>query len=171
MDFKELLEKRFSVRAYLPDKIEKDKLDYIVECGRLSPSACNLQPWLFYVVTSEENRLSIQKAYPRDWFKTAPVYIVVCADHSQSWKRSEDGKDHADIDASIAIEHMSLAAESLGLGTCWVCNFLPGVLKNVLSLADDFEPIAILSVGYIDEESAKIPGKKRKSTAEITKWI
>lgn len=171
MDLKELLEKRYSVRSYLPDRVEKEKLDYILECGRLAPSACNLQPWLFYAVISEEGRLSVQQSYPRAWFETAPVYIVVCADYSQSWKRSEDGKDHADIDAAIAIELISLAAESLGLGTCWVCNFQPDTLKNALSLTENREPVAIISLGYMDEEKSKLPEKKRKTVSEIVKWL
>lgn len=171
MNLKELLEKRYSVRNYLPDGVEREKLDYILECGRLSPSACNLQPWTFYVVTTAEGRASVLEAYQRDWFKTAPAYIVVCADYSQSWKRAVDGKDHGDVDASIAIEHMSLAAEELGLGTCWVCNFQPDVLTDYLKLSSDVSPVAILSLGYIDQQNSKVPEKKRKPASEVIKWL
>lgn len=171
MNLKERLEKRYSVRNYLSDKVEREKLDYILECGRLAPSACNLQPWMFYVVTTEEGRASIQEAYQRDWFKTAPVYIIICSDYSQSWKRVADGKDHGDIDASIAIEHISLAAEELGLGTCWVCNFKPDILADYLGSSSDVNPVAILSLGYIDEQNSKIPEKRRKSAPEVIKWL
>jgi len=170
-DQNKLLYKRYSVRAYLPREVEKEKLDYILDCGRLAPSACNFQPWFFYVVSSDEGRKSVQESYVREWFKTAPVYIVVCGDYSQSWKRKTDNKDYCDVDASIAAEHISFAAEGLGLGTCWVCNYDPEKLAKALNLQDHIKPVVILSVGYIDAESSKIPEKNRKSASEIVKWL
>ena len=80
MDFLELTKKRFSARNYKSDKVEQDKIDYIIECARLAPSAVNYQPWHFMVVISEEQKKKIQQCYNREWFAKAPVYIVVCAD-------------------------------------------------------------------------------------------
>ncbi|MFR9164954.1 MAG: nitroreductase family protein [Dysgonomonas sp.] len=170
-DFKELLEKRYSVRTYLSKRIEEEKIEYILECARLAPSACNHQPWEFYVITSEEGRKAVQSAYPREWFTLAPVYIVICGDHNQSWKRPEDKKDYCDVDIAIAAEHICLAAESIGLGTCWVCNYNPDILNRFLNLSDNIEAVAIFPIGYIDEEKAKIPEKKRKPLNEIVKWM
>lgn len=171
MNHKELLQKRYSVRTFLPNAIEKEKLEYILECGRLAPSACNFQPWLFYVVSSDEARMSLQEVYPREWFKTAPSYIVVCGDRSQSWKRPADNKDHYDVDVSIAAEHISFAAESLGLGTCWVCNFNPVKLSSFLDLPSHIEPVVVLPVGYIDADNSNVPDKKRKPFPDIVKWL
>jgi nitroreductase len=172
MKLKELLQKRYSVRAYLPAAVEEEKLGYILECARLSPSACNFQPWFFYIVLSEEKKEAVRKAYPREWFKSAPLYIVVCADYSQSWKRSAtDRKDHGDIDAAIVSEHICLAAEEAGLATCWVCNFDPAVLRNVLSLPANREPAAIFPVGYADKTKCPAPEKVRKPLSEITARI
>ena len=81
MDFLELTKKRFSARNYKSDKVEQDKIDYIIECARLAPSAVNYQPWHFMVVISEEQKKKIQQCYNREWFAKAPVYIVVCADN------------------------------------------------------------------------------------------
>lgn len=172
MNFKELLQKRYSVRTYLDREVEKGKIDYVLECARLAPSACNFQPWFFYIVNSENVKEGLRRCYGREWFKTAPLYIVVCGDHSQSWKRSKtDNKDHCDIDAAIVSEHICLAAEDAGLGTCWVCNFDPDILKETLSIPENFEPVAIFPLGYIDECKTDIPEKKRKNISDISKWI
>lgn len=174
MNFKTLCEQRYSVRYFLQKKVESEKLDYILQCARLSPSAANYQPWLFYVVENKEVQKKIHGTYQRDWFATAPLYIVVCKDTSKSWKRSNfDQKDHGDIDASIAATQLSLAIHEVGLGTCWVCNFDPQLLRQALSLDDqqDIEPVAIFPLGYIDEEKSKVPEKKRKELSEIVRRI
>lgn len=171
MELKKLIENRYSVRAYLSRKVEREKVEYILDCARLAPSACNYQPWCFYVITDETLKEKVREAYNREWFKTAPMYIVVCKDSSQSWKRSAtDGKDFGDVDAAIAGEHICLAAHSAGLGTCWVCNFDSEVLTEVLNIQGEKEPIAIFPLGYIDAENSKKPEQKRKSLAEITEW-
>ena len=68
MDFLELTKKRFSARNYKSDKVEQDKIDYIIECARLAPSAVNYQPWHFLVVISEEQKQKVRQCYNRDWF-------------------------------------------------------------------------------------------------------
>ena len=122
MSFLELARKRCSIRKYAPKNVEQEKIDYILEAARLAPSAVNYQPWYFVWVQSAEGKAKLQECYPREWFKQAPYYLIVCGDHQQSWKRG-DHKDHMDIDAAIATEHICLAAAEQGLGTCWVCNF------------------------------------------------
>jgi nitroreductase len=168
---KELLLKRFSKRNFLPRDIESEKLEYILECARLAPSACNYQPWKFIVVQkSEAIKTQIRESYNREWFANAPVYIVVVGDHNQSWKRA-DGKDSCDIDTSIAAQHICLAAEELRLATCWVCNFNLEKLRASLPLEKNLEPVAIFPIGYPDEEKIKIPLKIRKNLEEITTWL
>lgn len=171
MQLKKLIESRYSVRAYLSRPVEKEKINYILECARLAPSACNFQPWRFYVITDQQIKMKVQESYNREWFKAAPVNIIVCKDTSVSWKRKEDGKDYADIDAAIAAEHICLAAADAGLGTCWVCNYDPQVLDKALALPAGVETIAIFSLGYIDGENSRWAEKKRKPLDEITEWI
>lgn len=171
MDLKELIADRYSVRAYLSAEVEKEKLEYILECGRLAPSAANRQPWTFYIVTSPEAKQKVWESYPKEWLKNIPVYIVVCKNVDEVWKRSFDGKDSGDIDASIAAEHICLAAAQQGLGTCWICHFDPQKLTSALSLPPNQEPVVIFSVGYTDTEKSKEPDKKRKPLSEITQWV
>lgn len=77
---------------------------------------------------------------------------MVCADHSFSWKRAFDGKDTAEIDASIVATHMILEATDLGLNSIWVGYFKPDVIKAEFALPEGVEPINILGIGYSDEE-------------------
>lgn len=170
MAFKNLVENRYSVRAYKEQEVEKEKIEYILECARLAPSACNLQPWHFYIITSDNDRQEVVKSYNREWFKKAPVYIIACGNGNEAWVRSNfDNKNHLDIDLAIACEHLCLATTDIGLGTCWVCNFDPQIISNLLKLDENVEPIAIFPIGYIDD-SASAPAKKRKELHEISTW-
>ncbi len=166
MTFLEIVSARRSVRNYEQKEIESSKLDYILETARLAPSACNRQPWLFIVVKDMENKEKLQACYDRDWFKSAPAYIIACSDHLQSWKRKLDNKDHADVDISIAVEHICLAATEQGLGTCWVCNFDVDLCKKNFNLPEYIEPVALIPIGYPDEN---IPSQQtsRKNIFEI----
>lgn len=165
MNFLELSKQRYSARNYSSDMIEQEKLDYILECAPFAPSAVNYQPWHFFVVKSNKPKLLIQQSYPREWFTEAPLYIVVCADNSISWVRKSDNKNHADIDAAIATEHICLAAAEQGLGSCWVCNFDPDMLKDNLHLSPNMYPVAIISLGYVKQPPEK--SSKRKDIIEI----
>ena len=165
MRFSQLITRRYSVRNYKSTPVESQKLEQVLEAARLAPSAVNFQPWHFIVVTQPENLAKIHPTYHREWFRTAPVVIIACADHSQSWKRNIDGKDSAEIDVAIAVDHITLQAADLGLGTCWVCNFDTQRCSEALKLPGHIEPVAMIPLGYPAEE--KIPVKKRKLLEEI----
>ncbi len=167
MSFLELAKKRYSVRNYKETPVEKEKILAVIEAARLAPSAVNYQPWHFIVVTDEKVKEKIAESYPRDWFKKAPAIIVACGKHAESWKRM-DGKDHCDIDVAIAVEHMTLAAADMGLGTCWICAFNAKKCHEALGLPEDVEVIALLPLGYPADD--RIPVKKRKNIDEIMSW-
>ncbi len=170
MAFLELARKRFSCRKYKADPVEKEKLEYILEAGRLAPSACNNQPWKIFVISGKEQLEMMHPVYGRPFFKEAPVLLVICGDHSASWKRA-DGKDHCDIDAAIITDHMTLAASDQGLGTCWICNFDKLKCAEVLDLSENIEPIAILTLGYpSDAKMTENRDRQRKSLNEIVEW-
>ena len=171
MTFLELIQKRTSIRNFLQKKIEREKLDYIFECARLAPSAVNYQPWCCIVANEEEAIAKVRACYRREWFVSAPIYLIICGDHSCSWKRGSDGKDHCDMDVAIAVEHMVLAAEEQGLGTCWVCNFDAAKCRESFNIPQEWEPIAILPIGYPDK-TAFTPHaeRKRKTEFELIKY-
>lgn len=165
MNFLDLVKKRYSVRSYLPRAIEADKMNYIMECVRLAPSAVNFQPWHFSIVTDSEKLSKLKSAYAREWIESVPCIIVACVDHREAWHRKSDGKDHSDIDISIAVEHLCLAAAEQGLGTCWVCNFDVPRCREVMNLPENWEPVVLISIGYATEDD--IPEKRRKTLDEI----
>ncbi|MDR1742833.1 MAG: nitroreductase family protein [Dysgonamonadaceae bacterium] len=172
MNLDEIIAKRKSVRKYTEQVVDEQTIKALIESARLAPSAVNFQPWTFIVCRSEEAKQIVRDSYPRDWFNTAPIYIIVCGNHSQSWKRPADGKDHCDIDIAIATEHIALKSVELGLGTCWVCNFNPEIIKNGLRLPEDIEPVVLLPIGYVTEDYEADPrNKNRKSPDEITEWM
>ncbi|MCK3685195.1 nitroreductase family protein [Maribellus sp. YY47] len=166
MELSDVIQQRFSVRKFKSQAVEQQKLLQILDAGRLAPSAVNFQPWHFIVV-EKEVLVKLYSVYPAKWLQQAPLVIVVCSVHSQSWKRGSDGKDSADIDAAIAIDHMTLMATSLGLGTCWICNFNVNRCSELLKLPGNVEPVALLPVGYPDTEA---PEKQRKSLEEIVHY-
>ena len=95
MSFLDLVKNRFSARSFTDKIVEKEKIDLILEVARLAPSAVNLQPWKFFVVSDKLMLSKLAETYSREWFKTAPLCIVACGNHSESWKRF-DGKDHCE---------------------------------------------------------------------------
>ena len=165
MNILELSKKRFSARKYTAEPVSKEDLDYIMECVRMAPSAVNKQPWKFVIVRSEEAKAKLQLAYDREWFHTAPLYIVCLKDNSACWTRSYDSKAHGDIDVAIATEHLCLAATEGGLGTCWVCNFDVEKMTQFVG-NDEFEAVAIVPLGHIADDCPRAE-KKRKALDEI----
>ena len=167
MDFLALAQKRYSVRDYLDTPVESSLIEKVLEAGRLAPSACNNQPWVFIVMSDEASRRDLESVYNRDWFLRAPIIIAVCCNRTYSWRRS-DGKDFGDIDVALALDHMTLAAAEADLGTCWVGNFNAAQAKRVLMLPSHIDPIAFTPLGY---PAPKVTTKKsRKKLDEITHW-
>lgn len=163
MTFLELTKKRYSCRNYQDRPVERELLDYIFECVRLAPSAVNRQPWKFRLVEDRSQREKLQQCYQREWFNTAPVYVIASVLHEQEWVRS-DGKHHGDIDIAIAVEHLCLAATEQGLGTCWVCNFDATLCSELFNLPANEEPAVLIPIGYPAVEPTE---KKRKELDEI----
>jgi nitroreductase len=170
MSFLDLAKKRYSVRKYLDKPVEEEKLERVLQAGRVAPSARNSQPWKIYVIRDKENLEKIAEAYPRPWFKEAPVVLVICGDHSKSWVKS-NGKDHCDIDVAILTDHITLAAAEEGLGTCWVCAFDSEKCSEILGLGENIEPIVVLPLGYpFGEADTTRHDKDRLPLNEIINW-
>jgi len=155
---------RRSIRRYKAQLVEQKKLDQVVEAGRLAPSAKNLQPWHFVLVTDGEQRRALRAAYASDWFVGAPAILVACGDPSVAWRRM-DGEEYWKVDVSIAMENMVLAARELGLGTCWIGAFDEKAAKTALKVPDGVRVLAMTPIGYPDEEKGEV--KNRKTVEEI----
>lgn len=167
MEFYDLIEKRYSVRAYDARPVEEEKLHKILQAANLAPTAANRQPFRIIVFQTEGRENELTRIYPRDWFVQAPLVLCMCAVKSEGWVR-RDGKNYAEIDATIAMDHLILAAADLGLGTCWVAAFDPQATREVLKLNDDLEPVAMTPLGYPADSWRP---KKRKSLSEIVCYL
>ena len=163
MNFLDLVKQRYSCRSYQNKSVEQEKLDYVMDCARLAPSAVNKQPWLFRIVSDDASKAKLQECYDRDWFKTAPMYIICSILHDEEWIRY-DGKHHGNIDIAVAVEHLCLAATEQGLATCWVCNFNVEKCKKNFDIPADEDPTVIIPIGYAADQPTE---KKRKPISEI----
>ncbi|WP_289743070.1 nitroreductase family protein [Muribaculum intestinale] len=164
-----LVKQRYSCRQYLDKPVGRDLIAAVLDMARLAPSACNRQPWEFLVIDTDPLRGKVIESYGRDWVKNVPVFIVALGRHDEAWKRPTDSKDHTDIDVAIAIEHICLAATSMNLGTCWICNFDAARLTADFGLPEGIEPIAIIPLGYPDP-TVSSPLKNRKPFDQVVKW-
>lgn len=170
MDFLTMAKTRYSVRQYKDIPVEAEKLQKILEAGRIAPTATNAQPQKVYVLQSKE---ALDKAKEAARFYDAPVLLVVCADKDSAWVRKYDGMNSYQIDASIVTDHMMLQATELGLGTLWICWFKEEVIREALNLPENIVPVNLLAVGYADGEAASPErhSEKRKPLEETVTYL
>lgn len=155
MNFLELAQARHSVRKYQQRPVEPEKVQTILEAGRVAPTALNKQPQRFLVVGSREGLDKLGLAAD---LHGAPLAVVVCSLDDQAWVRPQDGHHMTEIDASIATTLLMLAAWELGVASCWISWFDPAVVRQEFYLPDNVIPINILVLGYSDQEAAA-PGR------------
>jgi nitroreductase len=162
MDFNEVLATRRSIRAYRPDPVDEAKLQSVLAAGLTAPTACNYQPFRVIVASTAGREAELRRVYDKSWFVAAPLVLVVCSVPGEAWSR-RDAKNYADVDATIAMDHMILAATSLGLGTCWIANFDPVAAREVFKLDAGWEPLEMTPLGYPAEAPA---GRARKALGD-----
>ncbi|MEM3726188.1 MAG: nitroreductase family protein [Candidatus Bathyarchaeia archaeon] len=152
MEVFEAVQRRRSIRAYEPTPVPNEKLMKILEAGRLAPSASNVQPWHFVVVTDSEKRRRLAETgvFAR-FLAEAPIVIVGCGDERASPKWCV-------VDVAIALQNMVLTATGEGLGTCWVGSFDEAKVKELLKIPENFRVVALLAVGY-PREKLDLAGK------------
>ncbi len=146
MSFLELAQKRYSCRKFSDKAVEQDKIDKILEAGRVAPTAVNFQSQRIFVLKSKESleKLKTVTQYHFD----APLAFLVCYDSNVSWKNPFNNIDEGVVDASIAATHMMLEIADLGLGSTWVGYFDLKVAQKTYNLENNIIPVAILPAGY-----------------------
>ncbi len=168
MSFQHLIRNRYSVRAYKPDPVPDDLLAQVLEAGRLAPTAANKQPFRVIVIHTAGRAAELRRIYQREWFTQAPLILCVCTVRAEAWQRTMyDGKSHADVDATIVMDHMILAAAELGLGTCWIAAFNPAAAREILALPPEVEPVLFTPLGFPADE---LRPKERRPLAELVKY-
>ncbi len=169
MDVLETIAARYSVRGYKPDPIDDETLGKVLEAARWAPTAANRQAFRLIVIHTESRQEELARIYGRAWFLQAPLILAVVAVPGEAWRRMDD-KPYDEVDATIAMDHLVLAAASLGLGTCWVAAFDPEAAREVLGLPDDVEPLAFTPLGYPDKARSQTARRPLEELVKYERW-
>lgn len=153
---------RRSIRSYIINKpVEKDKILKLLDAGMAAPSACNLQPWEFIVVTEAETLSSLEGAITQG-VQNAPMAMVICGNTSKTPWKSEDWK----IDCSAAVENMMLVATTIGLGSVWIGSFEDDKVREIFDIPDSIGIMSVIYFGY----PALSPISKSRFNEEAIFW-
>ena len=172
----ELMSIRQSERKYTDRPVEKEKIERIAEAGRLSPSACNGQPWRFIVVDDPAIRREVAAATEskvlnmNSFVRQAPVLIVIVREKSNFTSRAGDllkSRDYSLIDIGIATASMAYQATAEGLGTCIIGWLDEKKIKEILKIPRSKKVELVLSVGYTENTLRK---KTRKPNPEVVSY-
>jgi nitroreductase len=164
--FLDLARNRYSVQSFKKDPVEDEKLVAVLDAARLAPTAANRQPFRLIAIHTAGKEDELGRIYAKSFFLEAPLLICACTVPSEAWTRS-DGKNYSDVDVAIAIDHLTLAAASLGLGTHWVAAFDIGAAREVLGIPGDAEPVAFTPLGYPADRPQE---KQRKGVSELVRY-
>lgn len=156
MEVKHAIAARKSIRKYVNKEIPKDVMEDLLDCMRMAPSANNMQRWSVIVVTDAATRNKLVPVSGNQKFVgECSAYLVGVA---------EPGAYYSAVDMTIALDHLTLRATELGLGTCWIGDFEPDKVKDILGVPKDREVPICMTLGYPDHN----PGaRKRKKLSEL----
>lgn len=189
MDFMDIARKRTTVRRFAQKPVEEEKLQKILEAGRWSPTAVNLQPQRILVLNTpdclEKVRQFCSFGYDRkyvdlakecddgqpgkiNFYYGAPLVLFVAYDRTACWNHPQSGKSSGKTDAVIVATHMMLEAASLDLGSVWISYFDEAKAKELLELPADWQSVCMLYIGYPAEDyvPGRHPGGIRKPLSE-----
>lgn len=167
MSFEEIIRNRTSVRKFSDKLLEKEKLNMILEAGRLAPTAKNSQPIKIYVVQSEEGIANLDKA-TRCRYGSNTV-LIVCGNKDESYHKGDYST--YEMDSCIVATHMMLEATNLGVDNIWIESFDEAILRDELNIPEELIPVCLLPLGYKADDCPINPmHSKRKSIEELVEY-
>ena len=167
-DFLELVHDRYSVRKFDGRDIPDEDIEKIIEAGIYAPTAVNNQPIKIWVFKSDSAREKLLSCTKMQFIAPAKVIIMIGAETDGAWVRPFDGKNYAEIDASIVTTHMMLAIHDLGYGSTWIGHFDVNKVSDLFPETKGYELIALLPVSGIAENAAPSERhEKIKDRAEL----
>ena len=170
MEFKELVKSRYSCKKYDSRQISREQLQFILEAGRLAPTAKNLQEQKIYVVQSEEGLAKIDKHTPCRY--GAPTVLVVAFNKDDVYLYPGEKYDSGREDAAIVATHMLLAAKDCGVDSCWLNRFDPDAMREELGLPANDEILMLMDLGFAAEGAGPLPNHdSRKELSETVSYI
>lgn len=160
---------RRSIRKYKSEKIEEEKIQSLLRAAMYAPSAMNLQPWHFIVINSLDVINETVKSVPHaEMIKQSGAAILICGDSSL-----EKNESWLIQNCSAAVQNILLAAFDLGLGSCWIAvHGMDEIVKNLkgqFKLPSEIIPIALVAIGYPDEE-VKAEERFKMEKVHFNKW-
>ena len=170
MEFKEVVKNRYSCKKYSERKVDRARLNNILEAGRLAPTAKNFQEQHIYVIESEEGLAKVDKATPCRY--GAPTVLAVAFDKNNVFTYPGGKRDSGVEDASIVATHLMLAAYDEGVDSCWLNFFDPDKLAEELGLPENEEILMLLDLGYAAEGAGPLDNhNSRKPLAETVSYM
>ena len=155
MEFEKLIAERYSVRNFVQKHLDQKDIDKILAAAHLAPTGCNYQPQRILVMNTDKSTQKLKDCTKCHF--NAPCAMLVCYNKDESWVRKYDGALSAPVDAAIVTTHMMLAAHNIGVGSCWVMHFDPTAMKSTYNIPENFEPVALLVMGYPAEDAQVHP--------------
>ncbi|HCG58519.1 MAG TPA: nitroreductase [Lachnospiraceae bacterium] len=170
MEFTDVVKGRYSCKKYSDRPLEKEKLDAILEAGRVAPTAKNLQEQKVYVVQSAQMLAKIDEVTPCRY--GAPTVLIVAFDRDNVFTYPGGKRDSGVEDATIVATHMILAAYNEGVDSCWI-NFLdPEKMAQALGLPENEEVLMAMDLGYAAEGAGPLPNhSSRKEIGETVSYL
>lgn len=159
MDVFQAIKKRKSVRDYTGEPISEEDMSKLLQSARMAPSAKNLQPWEIIVVTDFETKEELVGICQGQMFVEDAGAVIIGLVEDTKW---------SEIDLTISLDHLSLEAVELGLGTCWIGSFNTKKLKELIKFPDGYEPFIMMTVGHPDDDSHS---PTKKAVDELVRWI
>jgi len=174
MEVMQAIKERRSIRRYTDAPVSDKDLETVLEAARWAPSWANNQCWRFIIVRDPEIKERIANTLPPDnraltAIRTAPILIVVCAKIGRSgYIRGEQVREQGDywfmFDVGLAMQNLTLAAHSLGLGTVHVGWFDAKRVREILGVPEGTAVVEITPLGYPDERPI---APRRRELSEI----
>lgn len=185
MELLKVIEERRSIRKYTEQKVEKQLVEDILNCGRLAPSAKNRQPWHFVIVKSDiKNKIAdimiefVEKNKNSDEYylerissviptanviKQAQVLILIFREKNDSWLIGDN------LSIGACVENMCLRATDLGIGSLWIRDtaYVSEDIANLVNHSNE-ELNCVVALGYPDQSPKMRP---RKNLEDIIEWI
>ena len=168
MEFNEVIRKRTATRKFSDKKVEENKLNNVLEAGRIAPTAKNIQPIKIYVINSDEGIKKLDEATPCRY--GANTVLLVCGDTELAYKKGDYST--YEMDACIVATHLMLVATNEGLDNIWVEMFDENVIRDKYNIPSNLKPICLLPIGYKTDDCPLNPlHNKRKELSEIVEYI
>ena len=168
MNFEEIIRKRTATRKFQNILVEQEKLEKVLEAGRLAPTAKNYQPQHFFVIKTKKGFAKIDKASPCRY--GAPIVVMVCSDKEIAFH--QNNYSTYEMDATISATHMILEATNVGLDSIWVEMFDRNILKKEFHLKESLEVVCLLMLGYKSSDCPVNPMHSiRKPLHEMVEYI